>query len=225
MRPLTTYALIAAIALPVAFAPAARAASEAANLVDRARITVQDLKHDKEFGNARELLRHAKGVLIVPSLVKGGFFFGAEGGAGVLLSHNGASWGYPAFYTLASASFGLQIGLEKAELVLIVMTDRALQALMRDEFKIGAGAGLAIVTLGSSVEGATTAAAGADIVVWASASGAYAGVSINGSIVKPRTEWDASYYGRPVSSADIVIKGNVHNGGADVLRRDLATVK
>jgi lipid-binding SYLF domain-containing protein len=133
-------------------------------------------------------------------------------------------WGFPAFYTLASASFGLQIGLEQAELILIVMSDRALNALMHDEFKVGAEAGLAVVTLGASVEGATTAAAGADIVVWSSASGAYAGLTINGSIVKPRLEWDAAYYGRPATSTDIVIKGAAKNPGADVLRGDLASV-
>jgi lipid-binding SYLF domain-containing protein len=163
--------------------------------------------------------------LIVPALLKGGFFVGGEGGSGVLLTKGASDWSYPAFYTLASGSFGLQIGLEQAELVMIVMNEKALSALMHSEFKIGADAGLAIVTLGSSAEAATTGAAGADIVVWASASGAYAGISLNGSIVKPRDSWNAAYYGHAVSVADIVRKRAVSNGNAEPLRQALASVR
>jgi lipid-binding SYLF domain-containing protein len=203
----------------------ARAASDAANLVDRARITVDDLRKDKEFGNAVSLMRSAKGVLIVPSLVKGGFFFGAEGGEGVLLTRGaGNNWSYPAFYTLASASFGLQIGLEQSELVVFVMSDKAMNAFMQNEVKLGAEAGLAVVTLGSTGEVATTTAGSADIVVWSSASGAYAGLTLNGSVVKPRDSWNDSYYGHTESVADIVTRHAATNPGADGLRTALASV-
>ncbi len=167
----------------------------------------------------------ARGVLIVPALLKGGFFVGGEGGSGVLLTRNAGVWSYPAFYTLASGSFGLQIGLEQAELIMIVMNDKALSAILRSEFKVGADAGLAIVTLGSSAEAATTRAAGADIVVWASASGAYAGISVNGSIIRPRASWNDAYYGHAVKVSDIVTKRSVSNHGADALRQDLASVR
>jgi lipid-binding SYLF domain-containing protein len=205
----------------------AYAASDAANLVDRARITIDDLKKDQEFGNAKELMQHTKAVLIVPSLIKGGFFVGGEGGEGVLLTRApGDNWSYPAFYTMASASFGLQIGLEQSELVLFIQSDRALKAFMRDEFKVGAEAGLAVVTLGSSAEVATTSGGQpADIVVWASSSGAYAGITLNGSIIKPRASWNASYYGHPESVRDIVTKRVASNPGADGLRMTLATVR
>ena len=224
MLKLAKFAIAAALAGIVFLAPAARAASDQENLVDEARITIDNLKKDKEFGDAVALLRRARGVLIVPSLLKGGFFVGGEGGSGVLMTKSNGVWSYPAFYTLASGSFGLQIGLEQAELIMIVMNDKALSAIMRSEFKIGADAGLAIVTLGSSAEAATTRAAGADIVVWASASGAYAGISINGSIIKPRTSWNADYYGHPVSVRDIVTRRTVSNPNADALRQDLASV-
>ncbi len=217
------YAVCAAL-LAVTAASRAHAASDESNLVDRARITVDDLKKDREFGNARDLMTRAKAILIVPSLIKGGFFVGGEGGQGVLLRRNGTTWSDPAFYTLASASFGLQIGLEQSELVLFVMNDRALADFMSDEFKIGADAGLAVVTLGSNAEAATTSAAGADIVVWASASGAYAGISLNGSIIKPRSTWNEIYYGHAVSVMDIVTRNAVANPDSDRLRNDLATV-
>ena len=222
---LMPWLLAPVVALTMLATPAAQAASDAANLVERARITVDDLKKDPAFGNARDLMRRAKGVLIVPELIKGGFFLGGEGGNGVLLTRNNSGWSYPAFYTLASASFGLQIGLQQSEMILFVMTDKALNALMTDEFKIGATAGIAVVTLGSTVEAATTSAVGADIIVWASATGAYAGLTLNGSVIRPRNEWNAEYYGHNPRSADIVARRNVKNASADQLRGSLASIR
>ena len=225
MNRILALAPAALLALSLFSGTAARAASDQANLVDRARITVDDLKKDKEFGNALDLMRRARGVLIVPALVKGGFFVGGEGGDGVLLERNGEGWSDPAFYTLFSASFGLQIGLEQSEVIMFVMNDRAMTAVLRNEFKIGADAGLAVVTLGSNAEIATTSAAGADIVLWASSTGAYAGLTLNGSIIKPRDAWNAAYYGRPVSVGDIVRRDEVKNLEANALRRDLASIR
>jgi lipid-binding SYLF domain-containing protein len=224
MRKMFLAAAAAAVTFAQFAAPAARASDEQ-NLVEKAKIAVDDLKKDKEFGNARDLLQHARGVLIVPNLVKGGFFVGGEGGEGVLLTRLGTrNWSEPAFYTLASASFGLQIGIEQAELVLFVMNDKALTALMQDEFKIGAQAGIAVATLGSTAEASTTANLNADIIVWSSSTGAYAGLTLNGSVVKPRHSWDTEYYGHAATTSDIVLKHAAKNAGADGLRANLGSI-
>jgi SH3 domain-containing YSC84-like protein 1 len=205
-------------------APLAQAATDQQNLVERARITVDDLTRDKEFGNAPQLLRRARAILIVPRLYKGGFFVGGEGGSGLLLARTGNNtWTGPAFYGIGSASFGFQIGLEQSEMVLIIMSQKALNAVMQDQFKIGADAGLAIVTLGSQVGGATTSAVGADIVTWASSTGAYAGISLNGSIIKRAPSDDGAYYGRPVTTRQI-LSGKVRNPLSEPLLRALRTV-
>lgn len=214
----------AATALVLLAAPLAHAATDEQNLVDRARITLDDVKRDKEFGNTRELLKRAQAVLIVPSLLKGGFFVGGEGGTGVLLTRRpDDSWSYPAFYTMASASFGLQIGAQESELVLIALTDKAKRAFMQDEFKIGGEAGLAVVTLGASAEAATTANLNADIVVWASSTGAYAGLTLNGSVIKPRDTYNTDYYGKP-SSPQMITTDAVSNRAADPLRATLRSL-
>jgi SH3 domain-containing YSC84-like protein 1 len=206
------------LSLGVLGAPLAHAQSDQQVTVDRAGFVINDLRHDKAFGNARDLLRRARAVLIVPRLYKGGFLVGGEGGTGVLLTQSsGGGWSEPAFYAIGSASFGLQIGLEQSEMIMFVMSQKALDALMRDQFKFGAEAGLAVVTLGSSVEAATTAAAGPDIVVWASSSGAYVGVSLNGSIVKPQFDADHAYYGPGVTQRDILFRGTVANPHASAL--------
>jgi len=214
----------AALGLLTVTGTAALAASDQQDLIEHARITLDDLRKDKEFGNGSQLMRRAKGVLIVPSLIKGGFFLGGEGGTGVLLTRSGPKdWSYPAFYTLASASFGLQIGGEEAELIVFALTEKGLQAFMKDQFKIGAQAGLAVVTLGSTAEADTTSALNADLVVWSSSSGAYAGLTLNGSIIKPRDSWNQAYYGRDITPAGIVNRHAVTNHGADGLRATLAS--
>lgn len=158
-------------------------ADEMSELLVDANRTVNNLKHDPAFATAKAMLQNAKAVYIVPKLVKGGFIFGAEGGDGVLLHRTGKGWSTPRFYDMGSASFGLQIGLEKAELVFIINSKRALRGIEKGEVKLGAGAGITVVTLSSAAEGATTAHGG-DIVVWASGTGAYGGLTFNGTVIK-----------------------------------------
>jgi SH3 domain-containing YSC84-like protein 1 len=209
---LSRLAASAMLLAAAAASPMAYAATDQQNLIDRARITIDDVHRDKAFGNAPELLHKARAILIVPRLYKGGFFVGGEGGEGVLLARTGHGWSQPAFYAMGSASFGLQIGLEQSEVVLFIMSQKALDAVMRNEFKFGANAGLAVVTLGSSVGAATTSAVGADIVVWASSSGAYAGITLDGSIIKPSPDADRDYYGRSTTTREILYDGHAMPG-------------
>ena len=158
-------------------------AAEKGDLLRDANGVVNDLRHDPAFGTARTMLQNAEAIYIVPKLVKGGFIFGAEGGDGVLLHRTGHGWSTPRFYGMGSASFGLQIGIEQAKLVFIINSRRALEGIEKGELKLGAGAGITVVTLSSGAEGATTAHGG-DIVVWASGTGAYGGLTFNGTVIK-----------------------------------------
>jgi SH3 domain-containing YSC84-like protein 1 len=179
---------------------AAQAAAEQAELIRRANISMQEAMHDPQFGNSHDLFQTAKAVMVVPELVKGGFFFGGEGGNGILMAHlPGGGWSRPAFYMLGSASFGLQIGVEVAEVILFVMSERALHAWMRDEVKLGAEAGLTVLVLGSNAEAAATTHGDVDVIAWSRSKGAYAGITLEGSIIKPRNEWNTAYYGHPVT--------------------------
>jgi lipid-binding SYLF domain-containing protein len=183
MKTISTLAAAVALSAMAIAAPAAQA-SEKTELLHDANTTINNLKHDPAFGTARTMLQDAKAIYIVPKLIKGGFIFGAEGGDGVLLHRTGHGWSQPKYYGMGSASFGLQAGLEQAELVFIINSDKALAGIEHGNFKLGAGAGLTVVNLSSGAEGATTAHGG-DIVVWTSGSGAYAGLTFNGSIISP----------------------------------------
>ena len=201
--------LAVALALAaVATSVPAEAASERAQLLRDADETVSNLKHDPAFGTARTMIQNARAVYIVPKLVKGGFIFGAEGGDGVLLVRSGHGWSAPKFYGMGSASFGLQAGLEQAQLVFIINSGRALRGIEEGDFKIGGQGGITVATLSAGAEGATTLHGG-DIVVWTSATGAYGGLSFNGSVIKADTDENAA----PLPARD-----------AAALRHNLATV-
>lgn len=214
-------AAVAALALSLFAAPAAQA-SDQSELLSRANRTVDHLRSDPAFAQAARMIHSARAVLIVPRLIKGGFIFGAEGGDGVLMKRNGRNWSSPAFFRLASASFGLQIGLQKAELVFIIMSDRALRGIQQGETKLGAGAGITVVTLSSGAEGATTVRGG-DIVVWSSGTGAYGGLTFNGSVVKALDDWNSDYYGRRATVSGI-LSNRYSNPGTRSLQRNLKNV-
>ena len=220
---MTISKFLAAATMAAALSVSAAQASDQTELVAHAARVAHHMRSDPAFAAAGDMLGRAKAVLIIPGLVKGGFIFGAEGGNGVLLKRNGRGWSSPAFYSMGSASFGLQIGLEQAEIVMLIMSDRALKGIERDEFKIGAGGGITVVTLSSGAEGATSGHGG-DIVVWTSATGAYGGLTFNGSVIKPRREWNHDYYGRDAGVQTILASG-VKNADSRSLQDELSAVR
>jgi len=174
---------LAILSVCVPHSGVAQSATAHAQLLHGANITLNHFKEDPAFRQAAEMISSAPAIYIVPKMIKGGFIFGAEGGDGVLLVRHGNSWGTPKFYSMGSGSFGLQIGLEQAELVFIINSREALRDIEQGELKLGAGAGITVVTLFSAAEGATTTHGG-DMVVWSSGTGAYGGIHLNGSVIK-----------------------------------------
>jgi lipid-binding SYLF domain-containing protein len=224
MRTLSSVAVLLAIALGLAMPPAFATTDQQA-LVDRARVTVGDLKRQSQV-EARDLFHRARAVLIIPRFYKAGFFVGGAGGKGVLLVHAGPnSWSAPAFYTIGSASSGLQVGLEQSEMALFIVTQKGLDAVMENKVTLGAGGGLAVATIGGNVGGATTTAAGADIVTWAASQGAYAGISLEGSVLAPDTDADSVYYGRPVTTRQVLDQMEDRQPTGTALQRELASVR
>ncbi len=191
-------------------------------LVDRATLAAQDMLNDKDGRDAQSVLRGARAVMICPQLFRAGFLIGGQGGSCVLTARaGGGSWSGPAFYTLGGASFGFQAGLQDAEVMLIIMSDRGLTAVMDSQFKLGADATATFVQWGAGVEGATTAALRADIVGFTRARGLFAGISLGGSLMSAKSDYNQAYYGRAVAAQQIVVGVEVSNPGADPLREVL----
>jgi lipid-binding SYLF domain-containing protein len=210
---------VALVVIPVL----ARAQTDQQALVDRSTLALQDAMMLNVSQQPRSTLTHARAVVVCPQIFKAGFFFGGAGGDCVMAARAGnGTWSYPAFYTIGSFSFGLQIGVQDSEVIMMVMTNRGLNALLNASFKIGVGGSIAVAVIGGGVQGDTTAAVGADIVAFSIARGAFAGVSLEGSGLDSLTGWDQTYYGQPVDARQIVIDMQGRNPGADPLR-DLLT--
>lgn len=212
--------LAAAFAL---FAVPALAQSDQQTLVDRATLTVQEtVNGSTEGSDVRELMRKARAVMVCPRVFKAGFIIGGSGGGCALLARDArGSWSYPAFYGMGSGSFGFQIGIQDSAIVMMILTDKGLNAVMDSQFKFGGDVGLAVATLGAGVEGSTTADLGADIVAFSQARGLFAGLSLQGSVLGARTEWNQAYYGQGYSGRQIVIDMAGRNQGAEPLREVL----
>jgi len=197
---------------------AARAQSDQQTRVDRATLTLQDLMSQANK-DPKNLLGQARAVMICPRMFKAGFIFGAEGGGCVMLARaaNG-TWSYPAFYGMGSGSFGLQAGIQDAQSVMMILTEKGLDAVLDDQFKIGAGASVAFAAWGAGVQGSTTGAFGADIVAFTQTRGLFGGISLEGSMMGSQTDDNAAYYGQRYGARQIVIDMQARNPGADPLR-------
>ena len=208
----------------VALTPVAvRAQTEQQQTVDRASLAAQDLVNNKEGRDAQAVLRRARAVMICPQVFRAGFLLGGQGGTCVLTARDGGgSWSSPAFYGLGGASIGFQAGMQDAQVIFIIMNDRGLRAIMDSQLKVGADAAVTFVDAGGGVEGATTAALSADIVGFSRARGLFAGVSLGGSMLSAKSDWNEAYYGRPVGVQNIVVTMEARNPGADPLREVLS---
>ena len=152
------FAALLALILVLPLSAHADAVTDQTLLVNKAATTVERLRRDSNLQHDLEgKLARARAVLIVPDLVKGGFILGAEWGTGVLLTRDAAGqWSGPAFYSVASGSVGLQIGIQDAESIFVIMSDAGLRAVMENRFKAGADAGIAVAHVGAGAEAATT---------------------------------------------------------------------
>lgn len=201
----------------------AHAQTEQQQLVDRAALAAQDLLNERDGKDAQSVLRRARAVMICPQVFKAGFLLGGQGGSCVLTARDAAgSWSAPAFYGLGGASIGFQAGVQDAQVMLLIMNDRGLRAIMDSQLKLGADAAVTFVDLGGGVEGATTTALRADVVGFSRARGLFAGISLGGSMLSAKSDWNEVYYGRPMGVPNIVLGMEARNPGADPLREVLS---
>ncbi|MCW5752361.1 MAG: lipid-binding SYLF domain-containing protein [Alphaproteobacteria bacterium] len=211
MGTLLQMASAALVSLALIFPPsgAARAQSvtEEQILVEKAKATVDAFTAQADMEEMRKLLAQARGVLVFPQILKAGFILGAEGGSGVLLGRDGktGAWTAPAFFTMGAASIGFQAGAEASEVMLLIMSDRALNAVIEHQVKLGADASIAVGPIGKGMGASTTTNLNADIYSFARTKGLFGGVSLDGAIIKARESMMQAYYGQPASARQVVL--------------------
>ena len=213
----------ATLAAPVIFVTPSWADAKRQSLVDQCLRSAAKVLSGKDYPDALRNMNKAKAILIIPELVQGGFILGASGGRGTLLTRSSPNdWSYPAFYGMGSGSIGLQIGGKVSEIVFIILTDKGLDAILKNKFKFGAEAGVTLVAVGVGMEGASTSAVGADIIAYSASAGLFAGASIEGSYLDADNDWNALYYGPGATARAIVLDRKFTNPGAEPLRQFLA---
>lgn len=187
--------------------------------VDNALVTFRNFMVDKDMVWLQKNLKNSKAILIIPNLLKAGFVWGGSGGTGVLVvrDEKTGEWSQPAFYTIGSVTFGLQIGGESAEVIMVVRTQKALDALFTTEFKLGGDASIAAGPVGAGAKSAVKT----DIVSFAKSKGLFAGLNLEGSMLKVSDDSNKAYYNQAVSPVDIIVKKTVSNPGSDALRNEL----
>jgi lipid-binding SYLF domain-containing protein len=196
---------------------------EEQTLVDRATLTVQDMMTQTLSDKPQNLLRKAKAVLICPGQFRAGFFIGGEGGNCVLLGRSvDGTWSYPAFYSVGAGSFGFQFGIQNEELLLLIRTEKGLNAVLDNQISLGPKAGITLAIYGVDAQAATTAALGADIVAFASSRGLFGGIATQLSVMSQQSGSNQSYYGQVFAGRQIVAQMQGTNPGADSLRNILA---
>jgi lipid-binding SYLF domain-containing protein len=161
----------------------------------------------------QEVLDKAECVVVIPSMTKVAVGIGGSYGRGAMVCRSGRAfsgpWGAPAMYAIEGGSFGLQLGAESTDVVLMVMNRRGVDALLNNKVKLGAGASVAAGPKGRHVEAATDASMRAEILSYSRSRGLFAGISLEGSSLRPDNDATAEVYGRKISARQILTGASV----------------
>jgi lipid-binding SYLF domain-containing protein len=172
------------------------------NRIQESITTLSELANVEEDGIPKALLKDADGIVVIPSLVKGGFVVGAEHGRGVMSARNRATstWSVPIFVTMTGGTIGWQIGVQAVDLVLLIMNRSGVDSLLDDKFTLGGELSVAAGPVGRTVTAATDAKVNSQILAYSRAKGLFAGATLNGAALHPDGDANRSFYGR---TADI----------------------
>ena len=176
--------------------------------LDRAGKVLHEIMSAPDNGIPEEVLEHAKCVAVVPHMVKGGFIVGAENGRGVATCRTENGWSAPAFFSITGGSWGLQIGLEGVDLVLIIQNESGMQRLISSKFEIGADASAAAGPVGRHASAGTDWKLDAEILTYSRAKGAFAGLTLTGGSIRRDDDSTQAVYGPNVTSGSI-LRGQV----------------
>ncbi len=214
---------MALAALVFGFSAARAADVDVQELIDKSRYSFERMVKDERFPEMRDYVEKAKALLIFPTLVKGGFVIGGEGGSGLLVVRDEKlGWSHPAFYYLAAGSIGLQIGVQVSEAVFTIMSAKALDAVLDNQAKFGGDVSIAVGPIGRGAGADITTNFGADVYSFASTEGLFGGVSFEGAGILKRDEYNEDYYDKGATPYGIVIERKYVNQNAQALRNALA---
>ena len=169
--------------------------NQAADRVKAASTVLEEIQAARDTGIPDEVMGSAECVAVVPSMLKAGFMFGAQYGRGVASCRTSKGWSDPAFFKIEGGSFGFQIGGQAVDLIMLVMNNRGMENLLSSKFKLGADATVAAGPVGRHAAADTDWKMRAQVLSYSRARGAFAGLELNGAIVKIDRESTREFYG------------------------------
>jgi lipid-binding SYLF domain-containing protein len=202
---------LALICLSFMLTSAAFAASSRESLqarMDAAKAVLDEIMKAQDRSIPMNILHHATCVAVVPGMVKGALIFGGQYGQGVVTCRTGHGWSAPVFIRMAGGSWGLQIGGQSTDLVLVAMNDRGLQDLLKSKFKIGGDASAAAGPVGRAGQASTDWKMSAELLSYSRNKGIFAGIDLDGTSVSQNKEDTELYYGK-AHNFEYILKGNV----------------
>jgi SH3 domain-containing YSC84-like protein 1 len=192
---------VAVLCFLASFATVAFAAdtgSKAADRVQAAANVLNEIQSAPDTGIPQEVLGSAECVAVVPSMLKGGFIVGANYGRGVASCRTAKGWSAPAFFTIKGGSFGLQIGGQAVDLVMLIMNKQGMDNMLASRFKLGADASVAAGPVGRHAAADTDWKMRAQVLSYSRARGVFAGLSLNGAVIGQDKSSTQEFYGKVV---------------------------
>jgi lipid-binding SYLF domain-containing protein len=182
--------------------------TKASDRVQAAADVLNEIESAPDSGIPQEILGSAECVAVVPSMLKGGFIVGAKYGRGLASCRTPKGWSAPAFFTVTGGSFGFQIGGQAVDLVMLIMNENGMKNLLSSQFSLGADASVAAGPVGRHAEGNTDWKMRAQVLTYSRARGVFAGVSLNGAVVKQDKDSTREFYGHMVTT-NAALKGEI----------------
>src|ERR1700757_3826989 len=191
----TSLLFVGALALTAANLSAASGREDSIERLRLASDTLQAMINTPDKGIPEEVLNDAKCIVVIPHLVKGGFVIGGEHGRGVATCRTKEGWSSPAFVSIGGGSWGLQIGVEGVDLVMLVMNDHGLQHLLSSKFQVGADASASAGPIGRHASAGTDWKMDSEILTYSRSKGVFAGISLDGAVVEQDIDSTRAIYG------------------------------
>jgi len=181
------------------------ARQDAVDRLNNAGEVMQEIMATPDKSIPEEVLEHAKCVAVVPNLMKGGFVFGAKHGKGVATCRTAKGWSAPAFITVSGGSWGLQIGAEAVDLVMIIQNEKGMQRLLSSNFQLGGDASAAAGPVGRHASAGTDWKMDTEVLTYSRAKGAFAGLTLEGASIRQDDDSRRAIYGRKVTTRALLL--------------------
>jgi lipid-binding SYLF domain-containing protein len=188
--------MMTAMAMFGTFAFAGSAREDSVDRMDRSVLVLRAIMSTPDKGIPEEVLNGAKCIVVVPDLIKGGFVFGGKHGRGVATCRTADGWSAPAFISVGGGSWGLQIGIEDVDLVMLVMNDRGLQHLLSSKFELTGEGSVAAGPVGRHASAGTDWKMNTEMLTYSRSKGVFAGLTLEGAVVEQDNDSTEAIYGK-----------------------------